>query len=1276
MPINTDLNVSPYFDDYDEEKNYHRILFRPSVPVQARELTQLQTILQNQIERFGNWAFKNGDIVLGCNAAPKEVLPYVRLKNFASNSSSNSVPIDVTDYTNNVVISISSGLEAVVLYANNGFETNYPNTNVMYLRYLNTGTNGEKVFTNNELLQIRSVTTSGNTALANIYTYANVTVDTFATGNGHGIVVTDGVVYLNGNFVRVPQDTFGLVNNFSSYAGNAVVGFILSEEIITENDDETLVDNALGYPNENAPGSHRLKLTPKLVAYDESEDIEGFNPIGRYNFGSFVAKSGPSGANLYSIVGDVIAKRTYEESGNYIVNPFSVDTVTSTGDPNLAPKTSNNVLARIGTGIGYSLGQRVELIKSAYVDMRRGVDTKVYNDQAITFSYGNYFVLNEVAGNFDFDNAQTVQFYDAFQTAVSDRQFSTLNPTGNLIGTAKARCFSFNSGTPGTKNALYLLHVFDVTLNVGYNSNQIKSVFYNGSTKGVGDVYSTGLVNTGNKIQLYSFGFRGLKNLRDEDGTLNSLYDYRTKQSGNIDTSGEATFVLTGGNRQLPYGQVDALSDSEAVNFTVVVTSNVDSSTISGSLNVNTSTVNVVGSSTSFFNNFTPGDQIKVTSDSTTDLRTVVTIANSSFMTVDAPFSFTNNAAIYKKSFLKGKILPISRFAGGVSSYIQINDTDEFTIKTGLADNGVTLPSAIPIDVFFNVRKTKAVPSKKEIRKNRFVKINTANNPTGPWCLGFSDVHKITAIYANSGTVTVNSPDVTDNFSYDTGQLDTHYGLAYLYPKAGYNTADQNIIVQLDYFSANLSTGVGFFTVESYPIDDANSANTTAIQTKDIPLYVTENGDKVPLRDVIDFRIPCLSTANDTGTVDMSNTAQVTAAITYATTNPANTLTFNIDSLRGIETPAYGQNFQSDYTRYLSRKDLVMITPDNVLKIKEGTPSDFPQTPIMPENAMTLAVINIPPYPSLSSDQVDQFLRINQKSKSLIRDTSTAMSSSIMTSRRYTMKDIGRLDQRITNLEYYTQLSLLEKQAKDMTVTDASGLDRFKNGIFVDPFSDTSLGEVSNPEYSIAIDTRKGIARPRIIREVFKINISNAFDTVNDALFTGGRNFFIDETNFIQKTGRVITLPYDEIPFIIQPYATKYRSSALVAYAWNGKCVLIPSYDNRQDQNNTGSLNITIDNTNPWKEFAASPMGTVFGDWTTVSESTSNTVITGEVRNINFRANGMALSGGELNAISAGQGNRRLLAAVQAQAAAAGIDPNLVQGNLTVTYDGRALGTI
>ena len=64
MPQNTNLNVSPYFDDFADSKNYQKVLFKPGFPVQARELTTLQSILQNQIEKFGQHFFKEGSMVI------------------------------------------------------------------------------------------------------------------------------------------------------------------------------------------------------------------------------------------------------------------------------------------------------------------------------------------------------------------------------------------------------------------------------------------------------------------------------------------------------------------------------------------------------------------------------------------------------------------------------------------------------------------------------------------------------------------------------------------------------------------------------------------------------------------------------------------------------------------------------------------------------------------------------------------------------------------------------------------------------------------------------------------------------------------------------------------------------------------------------------------------------------------------------------------------------------------------------------------------------------
>ena len=64
MPQETNLNVAPYFDDFDPQSNYYKVLFKPAYPVQARELNNLQSILQNQVEDMGQHFFKEGAKVI------------------------------------------------------------------------------------------------------------------------------------------------------------------------------------------------------------------------------------------------------------------------------------------------------------------------------------------------------------------------------------------------------------------------------------------------------------------------------------------------------------------------------------------------------------------------------------------------------------------------------------------------------------------------------------------------------------------------------------------------------------------------------------------------------------------------------------------------------------------------------------------------------------------------------------------------------------------------------------------------------------------------------------------------------------------------------------------------------------------------------------------------------------------------------------------------------------------------------------------------------------
>ncbi len=144
MPINKDLNVAPYFDDFDLTKQFHRILFKPAFAVQARELTQLQTIFQNQIEQFGDNIFKEGSIIKGCNFTELKDLNYVKVTDKVGFDPTNyvgfndTVEIGATEYDRDNSFELRgavSGVTARVIAGSRGFETRNPDLILFWLQH-------------------------------------------------------------------------------------------------------------------------------------------------------------------------------------------------------------------------------------------------------------------------------------------------------------------------------------------------------------------------------------------------------------------------------------------------------------------------------------------------------------------------------------------------------------------------------------------------------------------------------------------------------------------------------------------------------------------------------------------------------------------------------------------------------------------------------------------------------------------------------------------------------------------------------------------------------------------------------------------------------------------------------------------------------------------------------------------------------------------------------------------------------------------------------------
>ena len=136
MGITTDFNVAPYYDDFREDKNFHKVLFKPAVAVQARELTQLQSILQNQVERFGENILKEGSIVKGGNFIESTSLAYVKLLDLQANGQ----PVVMSNYVGLYALGSITGVKALVETYKAGLESQAPDLNTIYVKYLSAST--------------------------------------------------------------------------------------------------------------------------------------------------------------------------------------------------------------------------------------------------------------------------------------------------------------------------------------------------------------------------------------------------------------------------------------------------------------------------------------------------------------------------------------------------------------------------------------------------------------------------------------------------------------------------------------------------------------------------------------------------------------------------------------------------------------------------------------------------------------------------------------------------------------------------------------------------------------------------------------------------------------------------------------------------------------------------------------------------------------------------------------------------------------------------------
>lgn len=311
-----DFNQSPYFDDFDELNQFHRVLFRPGVAVQAREMNQLQSILQNQITKFGNHVFKEGSVVIPGQVTYQPRARYIKLA---------SVNLGVQDlsYLEGKEIAAETdgtGLRAFVVKAvpSDGID---PDTLIVTYNSGNQQVSGGANQITGFKFTAEQVLYVVNEPALNVI----VSAATSATTDDYSAVasIEQGVYYLAGCFVSVPAAS-AIVEKYVTDPTtiSAKVGIQYTEQIITESEDNSLTDNATGSLNYAAPGAHRYKIATEFVTLPLDENPEGFVELIRVLEGSVLKLQNRA---LYNVLESTLARRTYDESGNYVVNDFKFD---------------------------------------------------------------------------------------------------------------------------------------------------------------------------------------------------------------------------------------------------------------------------------------------------------------------------------------------------------------------------------------------------------------------------------------------------------------------------------------------------------------------------------------------------------------------------------------------------------------------------------------------------------------------------------------------------------------------------------------------------------------------------------------------------------------------------------------------------------------------------------------------------------------------------------------------------------------------------------------
>lgn len=1067
---------TPYYDDFERSRNYMKVLFRPGRPVQTRELNQIQSIFQNQIERFANHIFKNGSRVSNARAnyAPQS---YARLED---NSPWNSQPVDMRFFSEGTIVSgQTTGITAVIVYAATK-EGDDPNT--IYFVYQSIGIDGETFnFIPGETLNVFD---SNGIAVYSVKVRCPGCVgsnleDTIpVTGIGKLFTIDEGVFYFEGMFIENPRQVI-LVSKYNEVA-NCKIGFDFVQEIITADDDQSLLDNALGYPNSSAPGADRYKISLVLTKRSlTSEDGDNFILLAKVDNGAYQYLKGDS---EYADIMDMIAKRTYETNGNFTVVPFKIRFLEdkSTEENGFSGYSVNGdpdyVRIAVNDGISYVKGYRFQNDGEQFIKAFKARDAQKQTSFIKRFEERTSINLIPLKGYSSYPNkANESPVIDDSVIYIYDGPFDGgKNPTGSVIGSFKVYDVNYVRGTihSDLTPAVFKYYIFDLQIASGHSLTEAKSFVDSTGTNGfkaLPEDASVTLYNPGKTELLWRLQ-------RDNIRSLRSIAD-----SGNPNPPGSIQISL---RKKL----IGFLNSSGSVTFS--------------------------SGTNEYFEEF----------DS---LRTVATIIDTD-----------QGSGIARMINISGKT--------AISS-------TEFTLNLGTTvDIGTGSVLATPGKMVSIVHSVMRVDAGENPKLDNFVQNDSFNPLVPPFNgsntinLGITDAVKIDYVIAKDITVSEDpGTDITDQFTLSTNHKDSVYEESQLI-YSGTIPSNQNIrwSYRVIYLDHNLSSHLGYYTIDSY----RNLISAGIMDYRDNPIFTASNKNEYPLFGSFDFR------PNKIGS-----------------------------TIQGDTVPVIGSTAVFDIEYYLGRTDLLCINKAGFLYVKRGVPADKPIPPKVDDDEMALYQIYMKPYTYSIND----------------------ISVKYIENKRYTMRDIGKIEERVKVIEYYTALNLLEKSAADMSIKDTNGLDRFKNGFVADNFQDYQAGDILSSDFRASMDRKRRELRP-------------SFTARNKNLVPDRAN---SKCRFI---GTMAMIDYDPVLVDEQPYATKHISiNPYFQFKKSGKMILLPNMDVWSDVTRLPDLTVNVDTgAEDLKKLAEASglLGKHWGAWADLNKTVQ--VVDNDQKDINGKGNG------------------------------------------------------